>query len=861
MMTAAVRDLHRCYPNAFQTDVRTHFPEVWENNPYLACLDEKAPDVEVLDCRYPLIDDANFRPYHCLQGYIEFLNQALGLRVVPTEFRGDIHLSAEEKEWASQVHELSRCDLPFWIVSAGGKHDITIKWWSSERYQNVVDTFHGRIAFVQIGEMGHHHPKLENTIDLRGQTSVRELIRLVYHSQGCLCGVTALMHLAAAIETKPGNPPNRPCVVVAGGREPSNWEAYPHHQFLHTIGALPCCEQGGCWKSRVAPLGDRDARDKKSELCSNVANDLPRCMDMISAEHVIQRIQLYFDGGALPALTEMEAAAAGLAIRASQNNPYDLHSLNRYDAPKLIERTAAALPEYPERFSGRGIVVCGGGLKYFPCAWVCIQMLRQTGCSLPIELWYEGKEEMDRAMISLLEPLGVRCVDALEMERLHPRRTSGGWELKAYALLQNSFEEVLLLDADNVPVKDPAFLFDLPEFKRTGSIFWPDYGSLAPEREIWSICGIPYQNEPEFESGQILVNKRLCWRPLNLAFWFNDHSDFFFQYIHGDKETFHMAWRKLGMPYTMVPTPIKSLDGIMCQHDLNGRRLFQHRNKHKWKAFAENKRVPGFWKEELCLRFLRQLEQCWDGKIHLELTSTTRDGQFVFRSGTSDPWVYHDVCEKNEYELPEHFRAKDVIIDIGAHIGSFSYACLKRGARRVLAFEAESENIRLACFNLHAFRKHVRLHRKAVWRSDRHPATLLHSGYSSCEHDVNTGGGTVLIASEKTPEHKRKETVPTIALDKVLSKFRSIQLLKLDCEGSEWPILFTSKLLGKVEKICGEYHELEDIPSFAKVRGHEQYTKEALEHFLQQRYRKVRIRPLAKSSLGHFWAEDPIPAG
>jgi hypothetical protein len=95
MMTAAVRDLHRRHPNEFQTDVRTHFPEVWENNPYLTCLEERDADVEVLDCRYPLINHADYRPYHCLHGYIEFLNEKLNLSIVPTEFKGDIHLSAE----------------------------------------------------------------------------------------------------------------------------------------------------------------------------------------------------------------------------------------------------------------------------------------------------------------------------------------------------------------------------------------------------------------------------------------------------------------------------------------------------------------------------------------------------------------------------------------------------------------------------------------------------------------------------------------------------------------------------------------------------------------------------------------------
>jgi hypothetical protein len=77
------------------------------------------------------------------------------------------------------VHEVTGADIPFWIIAAGGKYDITIKWWALERYQKVVDHFQGRIQFVQVGAEGNHHPKLEGVIDLRGQTSLRELVRLV----------------------------------------------------------------------------------------------------------------------------------------------------------------------------------------------------------------------------------------------------------------------------------------------------------------------------------------------------------------------------------------------------------------------------------------------------------------------------------------------------------------------------------------------------------------------------------------------------------------------------------------------------------------------------------------------------------
>lgn len=314
MLTAAVRDLHACYPGRFVTDVRTSCAELWENNPHLTPLDDNDPGVTCVECDYPLINRSNQTPYHCIHGFIDFLNDHLGLAVRPTAFHGDVHLSDTEKSWYSQVHEFTGEDTPFWIVAAGGKFDVTIKWWSTDRYQAVVDHFRDRIQFVQVGDLRHHHPPLDGVIDLRGKTDLRQLIRLVYHAQGVLCGVTGLMHLAAAVERRDTGAHDRPCVVVAGSREPAHWEAYPAHQFIHTNGLL-ACGPDGCWRSRVRPLGDGDERDAPDQLCTQVDGDLPRCMAMISPEEVVRRIELYFEGGGIQPLTASQAAAGRRASR------------------------------------------------------------------------------------------------------------------------------------------------------------------------------------------------------------------------------------------------------------------------------------------------------------------------------------------------------------------------------------------------------------------------------------------------------------------------------------------------------------------------------------------------------------------
>jgi hypothetical protein len=171
----------------------------------------------------------------------------------------------------------------------------------------------------------------------------------------------------------------------------------------------------------------------------------------------------------------------------------------------------------------------------------------------------------------MVETLGVKCVDAEKIRQEHPVRTLNGWELKPYAILHCPFREVLYLDSDNVSLVNPDFLFGTAQYQETGAIFWPDFGRLKADRSIWHLTGVPYRDEPEFESGQIVVDKERCWKPMLLTMWMNEYSDFWYRHIHGDKETFHMAWRKLNQRYSMPERGIHRLPGTMCQHDFGGK--------------------------------------------------------------------------------------------------------------------------------------------------------------------------------------------------------------------------------------------------------------------------------------------------
>ncbi|MEM8638660.1 MAG: FkbM family methyltransferase [Cyanobacteria bacterium P01_G01_bin.54] len=211
---------------------------------------------------------------------------------------------------------------------------------------------------------------------------------------------------------------------------------------------------------------------------------------------------------------------------------------------------------------------------------------------------------------------------------------------------------------------------------------------------------------------------------------------------------------------------------------------------------------------------------------------------------TYDEGIYQMVVEKNEYQLPECFAAEDIIVDCGAHIGAFAYAALIRGSQWVFSYEAERQNFDLATqfLNTYIERGDLKLNFATIWRSDQYEDQFSQTGYPLSLGGINTGGFSVawkiLQSSARlaTP-YKASTPAPTLAFDVLVSKItnngqKRIRLLKLDCEGSEWPILITSRKLHLIDEICGEFHEINGEhdtyqPSFF-IDGFDCYTVEQL---------------------------------
>jgi len=211
------------------------------------------------------------------------------------------------------------------------------------------------------------------------------------------------------------------------------------------------------------------------------------------------------------------------------------------------------------------------------------------------------------------------------------------------------------------------------------------------------------------------------------------------------------------------------------------------------------------------------------------VSGSSRIGSFTHwqpRPGTTDAQIIDHVYTRNCYGLPDDMRDY-VVIDVGAHVGAFTIACLDRGAR-VLAFEPDLGNYRLlleaVCKHEHGIENSALFLQavigslsSGVWMTDSYPVM---SGLA------NTGGKNI-FNREALPEDVI--STPFMSVRVLFAETLNLQLdrwgytsnnykllLKLDCEGSEHQIIEAlARENIRPDHIIGEAHDATNLdPSF-----------------------------------------------
>lgn len=273
------------------------------------------------------------------------------------------------------------------------------------------------------------------------------------------------------------------------------------------------------------------------------------------------------------------------------------------------------IPPYPtDLFAGKGVVMLAGG-PFSEFGATSLGMLREVGSVLPAEMWYIDDDEELEGWCDELRTEGITCrklADYIDVKALkHP------YQYKIMTMLLSSFEEMLFLDADSFPLLNPDDLFEAKQYLRTGAVMWPDY--WGPTASSWTsyIIGLAPERKHMFldlktaESGQILWNKRLHWRSLILATYYNYFGpDFYYTLISsnyagwGDKDTFPWAMRALGETFYQVPHDIVTVFHTATKDDKRtgvGMAQADPRNEEAWSPmFLHNNIIKWSMREFLC---------------------------------------------------------------------------------------------------------------------------------------------------------------------------------------------------------------------------------------------------------------------
>lgn len=579
-----------------------------------------------------------------------------------------------------------------------------------------------------------------------------------------------------------------------------------------------------------------------------------------------------------------EVLAHAAWIAAHRPRPrVDHHDAREIAAYRVLLREAvarAAASPYPEgRYAGRGITMPAGGWcrlygqpqPYFWQAMAATYTLRRRGCLLPVQFWFLAGE-LEPWMVPLAARVGAECVDAQAAGIQPDMRCPGGWQLKIHAMLAAPWREVIHLDADNIVALDPAELFDDPAYVAKGALLWADNpghpaGHLKQRRahpndgwdRHWERLGEPDRGwERNSETAQIVVDKARCWAALQVVRHFADHAEYWGGFNggspgvwYGDTGDFHAAFLVTRTPYHLFPGWEWHTGGFYRHRDSAGRLVFQHAC-HRKGHLVNGHAVDGLSGSDAiaeAARFARAPVPWADGSPAEadRLINPERHFRLAGGDGGQCRTVWLDVVARNEYRLPDSFAPGDMIIDVGGNVGAFAYAAARRGAGRVLSYEPFPGSAAKARHNLELLPACV-VYPAAVWRSDLPAGSVPlhpHQGLAF------TGGYSTVL-----PPSDPGWTVPAVPLDELLRGLGRVRLLKVDCEGGEYPILYTSRGLGRVTEIVGEYHHgaLPELAGVRPVGGWPQpWTAEGLVRYLAGEGFAVTTEA-ASPTHGLFWA-------
>ena len=175
--------------------------------------------------------------------------------------------------------------------------------------------------------------------------------------------------------------------------------------------------------------------------------------------------------------------------------------------------------------------------------------------------------------------------------------------------------------------------------------------------------------------------------------------------------------------------------------------------------------------------------------------------ELAYRTGTADELVIHQALEEDLFfkGISEYRPAPNhVIVDVGAHIGLFSLLAGQRSPQgRIFAIECSRETYNYLRLNV-ALNKVSNIDISRLALSDK-------AGEVRLFHADGNWGHSIMKPLSSSGEAVPADTLVNFFLTK---KIEHCDLMKLNCEGAEFPILLSTpvEVLRRVDVLFIAYH-------------------------------------------------------
>ena len=191
----------------------------------------------------------------------------------------------------------------------------------------------------------------------------------------------------------------------------------------------------------------------------------------------------------------------------------------------------------------------------------------------------------------------------------------------------------------------------------------------------------------------------------------------------------------------------------------------------------------------------------------------TRGEELVFEVPANFYHVFKEIFMEDFYNISsiiKNLPSQSTILDIGGNVGYFSFLIAsKMPAAKIFAYEPILSNVDLFNKNIDmnpALQNRMSVQQKAVTGKPVDSVNIFFD-------DTETNAVVASIFENFAKENKKTTQIPAISLGEIIemNKLHSIDLLKLDCEGSEYPIIYESdsNIFDKIKNIAVEIHDLD----------------------------------------------------